>query len=121
VGEVIFDLTPHAIDLLSQPGREFCMTLALGAIGFLREHREGRLQSMCEVSSFRERFAHTTVLVREQHIEIVDERLHFVRIPAFDLPFVSVVHGGEAVPQVRQRLEPADREPQPAHHQHDGR
>ena len=48
------------------------------------KHREWSFQSMGEVASFRESAPDNLFAVLQQRIEIVHQRLHFVRVGSFD-------------------------------------
>jgi hypothetical protein len=93
---VIVDLPLHPLDQLTERRREIVMARGVGLFCLLREHREGRLQSVREISCCREGSGDRTLTIFEQPIQIVHERLHFARMVAFDSLAASLAHQRES-------------------------
>src|SRR6185503_11499647 len=106
---MVFDLTAHPIDLLGERGGALVVTVCRGALGFLREDGEGRLQSVREIAGLGERLAHALLAVREERVEIVGQRLHFDWVRPSDAALTAVMNGGKSLAELRKRLQPARR------------
>jgi len=94
------------------------MARGAGLLRLLREHREGRLQSVREISCRSEGSGDRTLAILEQPIQLVHERLHFGRMVAFDslaAPLAYRRQAGAKAPQRRHRSSHDDQAP------HDGR
>ena len=89
--EVIFDLPLHSLHLGLDDFGEFRLAAAAGPLGFVRDHRQRRLESMREIAGSGDGAANHAVVMVEQGIQIVDERLHFRREFAGDSRLAPVV------------------------------
>ena len=98
MGEVVVDLASHPLDLLRDVRR---------LLRLLQQERERRLQSVREIARLRHRARDLLLPIREQRVQLIDERLHLGRIVAGDAPFAAVAHGGEALAQSIERLHTA--------------
>ena len=94
--EVIVDLPSHALDLLADACGELGLARARRPLGLLREHRQRRLQAVREVAGLGDRTADDLLAVVEQAVEVVDERLHFTGIGAFDAMLLVAVNRRQA-------------------------
>jgi hypothetical protein len=92
----MLDLPPHALDLLPQYCGKIGVPGCLGALGFLGQYGERRLQPMGQVTGFGQRVPYARIAVNEQSIEVVDKRLHFGRIHTSDLPLAPFTDRGQA-------------------------
>ena len=108
--EVVVHLPPHQRDLLGDRGREGRIAVRLEPLGFVRQHGQRRLQSMGEVARFRGRPRERLLVVGQQRVEIVDERLHLGRIRAVKPRLDAFLHVGQPPADV------VDRQERPAHH-----
>ena len=82
------DLPPHAIHLLTNDCRQLGLAGRPGAIGFVREHGERRFQAVSQIAGLGERLGDAFVTVRQQRVEIVDQRLNLGWITACHLSFL---------------------------------
>jgi hypothetical protein len=89
---VIVDLPLHPLDELTERRREIVMARGVGLFRLLREHREGRLQSVREISCRGEGSGDRTLTILEQPIQLVQKRLHFGWMVAFDSLAASLAH-----------------------------
>ena len=117
VREVIVDLPAHPLDLLADRRGELVMPLGVGTIGFLRQHRERRLETVSEVAGLGQRAPDGLLAVLEQRVEIVDERLHFGRIIAVDAAIATVAEAREALAQMIHRRQAVAYLREPNRHQ----
>ena len=83
--QVRFDLTPHALDLFPYAGRDLRVTGRGCAFRFMCEQGERCLEPMRQVAGARGGPRDCLFLVRQQQIELVDERLHLGGIRAGDV------------------------------------
>ncbi len=60
------------------------LAVSFGAVRFLVKHSEWSFQSVCEIARLRQRASYDLLAMLQQRIEIVDERLHFVRVGSSD-------------------------------------
>ena len=82
----------------------------VGALRFVRQDRERRLEAVREVAGLGDRAPHRPFAMVEQRVEVVDERLDFARIAPLDSPIAPVAHRRELVAQLVERRQAA------AHH-----
>ena len=68
------DLPLHPLDQLTERRRETVMARGAGLLRLLREHREGRLQPVREVSCRGEDSGDRTLTLVEQRIQVVHQR-----------------------------------------------
>ena len=61
---MIVHLPPHAIHLLADRRGQLALAGALGALGFVREHGERRLQPVREIAGLGQRAAHAPLAMR---------------------------------------------------------
>jgi hypothetical protein len=89
--------------VLAERRRKFFVTRGGGLLCLLREHRKRRFQSVREISRGGERSGDRLLTIFEQRIEIIHERLHFIRIIAFDCPAASLAHRRETGAKTSKR------------------
>ena len=94
--QVRFDLTPHTLDLFPYASRDLRVTGRGGTLRFVREQCERSLEPMRQIAGARRCPRDCLFLVRQQQIELVDERLHLGGIRAGDAGREAIVHGGQA-------------------------
>ena len=112
VREVVLDLTAHSLDLLRDPGRHVGLAARGGALGLVREDGQRRLQAVREIARLGVRATDGAFLVREQRVQVGDERLHFSREAPFDALRLAGADGRQPPAHFLERHEsaPHDRE-----------
>ncbi len=118
--QVIVDLPLHPLDHLTERRREIVMARGAGLLCLLRQHREGRLQSVREISRRGEGPGDRALTILEQRVQIVHERLHFARIVAFDSLAASLAHRRQAGAKAPQRRHRSVHEEQAPHDEGSG-
>jgi hypothetical protein len=120
VRQVVLDLAAHAVHLFDQRSREIVVAARCGTFGLLREDRERGLQPVGEVAGLGDGAAHRLVAVREQRVEIVDQRLQFARIVAGEVARRAALNVREPPPHHIERRETRADECEAGDHRHDG-
>ena len=75
----------------------------LGRFGFLCEQCQRRLQAVRKIAGLGHCPLHGLVLVIEEGVQVIDERLHFCRVGAVDPPLRTGVDCGQPGPELRNR------------------
>ncbi len=107
VRQVRFDLTPHPFHLLGHGVCPLLLSRGGSPVGFVGQHGKRRLEAVREVARPRDGSPHRLFAVLEQHVEIVDERLHFSGVDAVDAAFTTGMHGGQPRSQPVDGRQPA--------------
>ena len=102
-----FDLPPHPFHLLGHGVCPLLLSRGSGPVGFMSQHGKWRLEAVREVARTRDGSADCLFAVLEQHVEIVDERLHFSGVDAVDSALTTGMHGGQPRSQPVDGRQPA--------------
>jgi hypothetical protein len=103
LGQVVFRLAPHPIDLLFDDRREVLVPCGRHPPGFVREDGERRLETVREVAGLGDRPRDSGLAVFQQEIEIVDQRLNLARVGAVEAAAAPLAHVRQAPPQLLDR------------------
>ena len=98
--QVVIDLPPHAFNLLCDRGGKLRLSGIVDAARLVRENGQRSLQSVSEIARFGLCATHCLFTMLEKGIQIVNQRLNFVRIRAHHALVASFANGSQTRLQV---------------------